>query len=359
MSCENRLGKLEIPNGLAGPPGTPGINGAGWASGAGDPVGAPPADIIFWLNTTSGELFKYVSGSWVSQVASIFGTNGNLWLTGTAVPTAPTTEGNFYYRTTTGDIYQYTSGSWGAVISNIKGANGTNGVNGTGLLDSFGSNTLTYNTNASYQSLNGLFSPLNTSFNAFDAFPTTGSIVRSTMFVKARFLTSATSIDNKPNAPELYIKPRIVGTPSFGPYDLNTNAVDQSTIDSSRKLWPPNAVETQPMLGQDAPLDGYGYARVDIPRRGTANNYPYVYIKIVTTLRRSSSNAITSMVEYITTSRYGSYTAVYDPAVAITLSFSPAEAIGIEYIGDILVPTTIPGSCQVTAISHFVEKIIL
>ena len=132
MSCENRLGKLEIPNGLAGPPGTAGINGAGWSSGAGDPVGAPTAEVLFWLNTTSGELFKWNSSTlvWDSSVASIFGTNGNLWLTGTAVPTAPTTEGNFYYRTTTGDIYQYLSGSWGGVISNIKGTNGTNGTNG-------------------------------------------------------------------------------------------------------------------------------------------------------------------------------------------------------------------------------------
>jgi len=129
--CLERLGKLEIPNGLAGAAGPAGANGAGWASGAGDPVGAPPADIIFWLNTASGELFKYVSGSWVSQVASIFGTDGNLWLTGAVAPTAPTTEGNFYYNTVTGDIYQYTSGSWGAPISNIKGTNGAPGINGT------------------------------------------------------------------------------------------------------------------------------------------------------------------------------------------------------------------------------------
>lgn len=129
--CLERLGKLEIPNGLAGAAGPAGANGAGWASGAGDPVGAPAADIIFWLNTTSGELFKYVSGSWVSQVASIFGTDGNLWLTGAVAPTAPTAEGNFYYNTATGDIYQYLSGSWGAPISNIKGANGTNGTNGS------------------------------------------------------------------------------------------------------------------------------------------------------------------------------------------------------------------------------------
>jgi hypothetical protein len=130
MSCENRLGKLEIPNGLAGPPGTAGINGAGWASGAGNPVGTPAADILFWLNINSGELFKWTGSVWDPIVDTIFGTDGNLWLTGTAAPTAPTTEGNFYYRTTTGDIYQYLSGSWGGIISNIKGTNGTNGTNG-------------------------------------------------------------------------------------------------------------------------------------------------------------------------------------------------------------------------------------
>jgi hypothetical protein len=136
MSCENRLGKLEIPNGLAGPPGTAGINGAGWESGSTDPRGTPAADILFYLNTTSGELFKWIGSGWDSIVDTIFGTDGNEWINGTGVPTSSAyPAGTFYLDTgvsspTKGNIYQYNGISWGSSIANIQGQNGDNGTNG-------------------------------------------------------------------------------------------------------------------------------------------------------------------------------------------------------------------------------------
>jgi hypothetical protein len=130
MSCENRLGKLEIPNGLAGPPGTAGINGAGWASGTVDPRGTPAADILFWLNTTSGELFKWTGSVWNPIVDTIFGTDGAQWLSGAGVPTSSSINGYFYLNTSNGDVYQYSGGSWGLPLLRIQGTNGAPGTNG-------------------------------------------------------------------------------------------------------------------------------------------------------------------------------------------------------------------------------------
>jgi hypothetical protein len=362
MDFLDRIGQLNIPTGLQGSQGPAGTNGAGWTSGAGNPISAPAADIKYYLNTVSGQIFEW-NGSlpWDPVGTTIKGTNGNVWFTGVVNPNTITVAGavvnDFFLDTVLGNIYKLVGVSWVLQLT-IKGTPGTAGVNGTGLLDSFGLNTVTYNPNASYQPLNALFTPSNAFFNAFDGFPTIGSVVRSTVFVKARYLTSLTSITS-PNNAELFIKPRIIGTPSFGPYDLNTNSVDQDSIDLARKLNPPNAIVSQPILGQNADTSSVGYARVEIPRRGTSNNYPYVYIKITTTLRRNGATTLAAMVEYTTTSRYGTYTAVYDPSVAMTMTFSSTENIGIEYIGDILIPSDYTATCQVSVLSHFVEKIIL
>lgn len=137
MSCGNRLGKLEIPNGLAGPPGTPGVNGAGWQSGSGVPRGTPPADILFYLNVDSGQLFKWNGTTWVSIVNSIYGTDGGQWITGTGIPTSTSYPAGTLYldvgvsSPTKGNIYQYSGVSWGASIGNIQGEDGDDGIDGT------------------------------------------------------------------------------------------------------------------------------------------------------------------------------------------------------------------------------------
>lgn len=359
--CLERLGKLEIPNGIAGAAGPAGANGAGWASGAGDPVGAPAADIIFWLNTTSGELFKYVSGSWVSQVASIFGTDGNLWLTGAVAPTAPTAEGNFYYNTATGDIYQYLSGSWGGVISNIKGANGTNGVNGTGLLGSaYSSASQTFSNTGTYDPLDTFLNPFEITFDGDDAFPTDGSVVRSTMFIKARFTNAGISSQLTESA-EIYYVPRIVRVSPATNYDLLPAAVDTNpAISSTRIMYQPSAVSTHATHGSFANTgEEWAWARAEVPRSGTTGTFPFVHTKIVTTLIRTSSTTVRAMVDYTTTSRFGTYTGIYDPAQNITLGFTSSDQIRIGFIGSIFVPSTQSASVNVQRLFHTVEKSIL
>jgi hypothetical protein len=61
-------------------------------------------------------------------VASIAGTNGATWSSGTAVPSAGK-DGDFYFRTSTDDIYLRSSGTW-SIIANIKGDMGTPGAKG-------------------------------------------------------------------------------------------------------------------------------------------------------------------------------------------------------------------------------------
>lgn len=77
------------------------------------------------------------------------GTNGATWTSGTGVPSSLSgVDGDFYFRTSTGDVYKKVTGSWG-IIANITGpagptgpqgatgpqgtagTNGTNGMNGT------------------------------------------------------------------------------------------------------------------------------------------------------------------------------------------------------------------------------------
>jgi hypothetical protein len=356
--CLERLGKLEIPNGIAGANGPAGANGAGWASGGGDPVGAPAADVLFWLNTASGELFKWNSSTlvWDSSVASIFGTDGNLWLTGAVAPTAPTAEGNFYYNTATGDIYQYLSGSWGGVISNIKGANGTNGVNGTGLLDtSVNVSAQTFTTSSSFNLGNTV------TFNGQQAFPTVGSVVKSTLFVKARYSTGTTA--NAPTNAEIYYTPRLVNDTSTAFVDLNTSTIDQNDTTLDFKiLYGPSAINNNYTHGFGADTSSFGVSNSGLPFNGTSPGqlaFPYAYTKIVTTLIRINSTNVVGSVEYTTTTRYGTYTAVYQPTLSgLTLGFGSGDGISIELLGSVTVPSP-SYPIQITPIYHIAEKSIL
>lgn len=355
--CLERLGKLEIPNGLAGAAGPAGANGAGWASGAGDPVGAPPADIIFWLNTTSGELFKYVSGSWVSQVASIFGTDGNLWLTGTAVPTAPTAEGNFYYRTTTGDIYQFTSGSWGGVISNIKGANGTNGVNGTGLLGS------AYSIASVTSSVTGnvTFTGFEITVNGQNAFPTLGSVVKITAAFKSNY--SLTALGGATNG-KIYFTPRIINLNTPTIYDIAPDSIDtNSTLPLGTKIMlGVNAVNDNATHGLAAPFgSGYEYANSGLPNTplsgGGFNVFPFAHTKYVVTAIRSSATSVIVSVDWTTTTRYGTYTGFYAPTFSNTLDFSSSGGIAFNVQAYVDVPANNP--IVIDPVYQIVEKSIL
>jgi hypothetical protein len=367
MNFLDRIGQLNIPNGLAGPPGAAGINGAGWTSGSGDPVSAPPADIKYYLNTTTGQIFEYNSPNWDSVVATINGTNGNVWFTGSGAPTSvPGAVANdFYLDTVAGNIYQFNGVTWGSPISTIKGTNGTNGVNGTGLLGSVVTTGIqSYSASPSYQSIDTFLASFNITVNAFDAFPTIGSVVKSTMYIKARYSKSGsgTVIITPPAGEneEISYVPKILDT-NGTPYSLDPTTLDQSTLINSRILWQPSVVATSPTHGEIAQTgQEFAWARINLPR--TANSsvsggrFPAVYTKITTTLIRVGTAALNAMVEYTSTSRYGTYTAVYDPETAINQNFTPSDSIAIGFGGNIKVPVD---TITLSKMYHIVEKSIL
>jgi hypothetical protein len=356
--CLDRLGKLEIPNGIAGAAGPAGANGAGWASGGGDPVGAPAADVLFWLNTASGELFKWNTSTlvWDPIVNSIFGTDGAQWLSGAGVPTIPSTDGYFYLDTSSGDIYQYSSGSWGLPLLNIEGTPGTNGVNGTGLLDtSVNVSAQTFTTSSSFNLGNTV------TFNGQQAFPTVGSVVKSTLFVKARYSTGTTA--NAPTNAEIYYTPRLVNDTSTAFADLNTPTIDQNDTTLDFKiLYGPSAINNNYTHGFGADTSSFGVSNSGLPFNGTSPGqlaFPYAYTKIVTTLIRINSTNVVGSVEYTTTTRYGTYTAVYQPTLSgLTLGFGSGDGISIELLGSVTVPSP-SYPIQITPIYHIAEKSIL
>ena len=134
MDFLDRIGQLNIPTGLQGTQGPAGSNGAGWSSGAGNPRSAPPADIKYYLNTTSGQIFEWNGSAWVSVVTTIKGTNGNVWFTGIVDPNTITVAGavvnDFFLDTVLGNVYKLVGVNWVLQLT-IKGTNGTNGTNGT------------------------------------------------------------------------------------------------------------------------------------------------------------------------------------------------------------------------------------
>jgi hypothetical protein len=133
MDFLDRIGQLNIPTGLQGSQGPAGSNGAGWTSGAGNPISAPAADIKYYLNTTSGQIFEW-NGSlpWDPVGTTIKGTNGNVWFSGLVPPLiVPGAVANDYYLDTAlGDIYKLVGVNWVFQLR-IKGTNGIPGTNGT------------------------------------------------------------------------------------------------------------------------------------------------------------------------------------------------------------------------------------
>jgi hypothetical protein len=357
MNFLDRIGQLNIPNGLAGPPGAAGANGAGWTWGTGMPTGAPSAAIKFYLDVANGQIFEWDGSNWASVVPSIFGTNGNVWIDGAGAPTSvPGAVANDYYLdTTNGDIYQYNGVTWGSPILTIQGTPGTNGVNGTGLLGSAVNIPVqVFNTSTSPFDLNSTVS-----FNGLQAFPTIGSVVKSTFFVKAKY--NNTSLTSKAAGGEVYYIPRIVNQTAMTSFDPNTPAIEQNSSIDGRIMYGPTAIDFNYMHGPDADTAfDYAYSKTQLPGSGTtpSKQFPYAYTKIVTTLVRTGASTITGSVEYTTTTRYATYTANYDPVFgSFALDFSASGGIGIEQVGSVVVASGYP--VIIEPIYHIVEKSIL
>lgn len=355
--CLERLGKLEIPNGIAGAAGPAGANGAGWASGLGPPSGPPTAEVLFYLNTASGELLKWNSSTlaWQTIVPSIFGTPGAQWLSGSGAPTNPSTNGYFYLDTSNGDIYQYSGGSWGVPLLNIEGTPGTNGVNGTGLL---AATSVIAPQEISTPGPNNINFNCTLSFNAQQAFPTLNSVVKSTLFVKCNYSFNSTS-SKAPSGGAVYMVPRIVNLVTAGFADLDVVTIDKDTNIDAKVLFPPSIINNNYTHGREAAGD-YAVSNSGLPTSATSpgKSYPFAYTKIVSTFIRNSASTVLATVEYTTTTRYGTYTSVYSPIIStLSLGFGPSDGISIEQRATVEVPAGYP--IAVFPIYHIVEKSIL
>jgi hypothetical protein len=199
------------------------------------------------------------------------------------------------------------------------------------------------------------------SFNGLSAFPTVGSVVKSTLFVKARYSTGISA--NAPTDAEIYYTPRLVNDTSSAFLDLNTSPIDQNNSTLNFKiLYGPSAINNNYTHGFGADPGSFGVSNSGLPFTGTSPGqlaFPFAYTKIVTTLVRINATNVVGSVEYTTTTRYGTYTAVYQPTLTtLTLGFGSGDGISIEQLGSVVVPS--PNfAIQITPIYHIAEKSIL
>jgi hypothetical protein len=354
MDFLDRIGQLNIPNGLAGPQGPAGSNGAGWTSGSTNPTTAPPASIKFYLNTVSGQIFEWNGTAWVSSITTIKGTNGNVWFSGAVPPvTVPGAVANDYYLDTVlGDVYKLVGVSW-VLQLRIKGQNGAPGVNGTGLLASNVSIPVSV---FSANSVSGVDLNCTLSFNGQQAFPTIGSVVKSTIFMSSSYSTS--SVTPRASGGLIYMAPRVLNntTGQFSDLLVPTRDADQN-IDN-KPLLPPSVDNNNYTHGRNSSGD-YSISGTQLPEQGDpSRRFPSAHTKITTTLIRNGSSSVAASVEYTTTTRYATYTAVYPTFISsLTLGFGSSDTITIELRGTIFATSSYP--VVVAPAYHIIEKSIL
>jgi hypothetical protein len=158
------------PQGVQGPQGETGLQGiqglkgdkgdAGpqWFSGLTPPASNPglaPLNLDMYLNTSTGEVFRYENGSWGTAIANLTtgiigpqglkgdkGEAGPQWFSGLTPPTSNPglvpLNLDLYLNTASGEVFRYENGSWGSAIANlttgIVGPQGPKGDKGeTGL----------------------------------------------------------------------------------------------------------------------------------------------------------------------------------------------------------------------------------
>lgn len=117
------------PMGMPGAPGTNGVNGSTWYTGAGAPSSATGAVGDLYLNTDNGDVYKKTASGWGSSISNLTGpagsagSGGTAWTSGTGTPTGGN-NGDFYLNTSTGAIYKNTSGTWSAIYTPAASAGG-------------------------------------------------------------------------------------------------------------------------------------------------------------------------------------------------------------------------------------------
>lgn len=147
------------------------VIGSYFYSGSTVPLGAQYNDLDVYLHTTTGNLYKKVTGSWVLVMSIIgpTGPGGATWLTGAGAPGAIGTNGDLYLNATNGDVYQKAAGVWG-VIMNVMGPTGPTGAAGStwrygttapvGALGSNGDYYLRTSSGLVYYKSGGVWSPI-------------------------------------------------------------------------------------------------------------------------------------------------------------------------------------------------------
>jgi hypothetical protein len=143
------VGNLKGATGATGSAGADGARGSVWSTGSGAPTTGSPAGVLngdFYLRSSNGEVYKYVSGAWADQGFSIVGpagsagsagsagARGSLWYTGSAAPTtgnpAGVANGDNYLRSSNGEVYTYTAGAWVDQSFSLQGPQGATGATG-------------------------------------------------------------------------------------------------------------------------------------------------------------------------------------------------------------------------------------
>lgn len=88
------------------------------------------------VETDTGK-FKVGDGTtiWTSlgYSSGVSGADGATILTGSADPTTEGEDGDLFLNTTSYDLFKKVSGSWGTAIANLKGADGATGASGQGV----------------------------------------------------------------------------------------------------------------------------------------------------------------------------------------------------------------------------------
>jgi len=125
-----------------------------WYSGAGVPSGGLGGVGDYYLDTSNGDVYTKAVTGWGIPIDNITGPVGptgaaSTWYTGAGVPGVGLgADGDMYLDTSNGDVYQKVAGSWGVPIENIAGVPGPNTVttstttNITGVLSGNGTNVL-------------------------------------------------------------------------------------------------------------------------------------------------------------------------------------------------------------------------
>jgi hypothetical protein len=252
------------------------------------------------------------------------------------------------------------TGSYPNQKLNLSIPKGADGAVGTGLLGSiYTQNSQTFTASVgTYQSLDTFFAPMSVTLNAFNALPTAGSVIKSTMYIKARYNKSGTGpIKATGLDPEISYVPTIINN-SGAVFFLLPNASDQSNVMDDRILYQPSVVITNSTHGEfaDTGFD-WAWARTGLPRsaNSTVNGgiFPSVYTKITTTIIRTATGQAKAIVEYTSTSRYGTYTAVYEPNFTLSQGFTSADAFSVGFKGTI---RTDAETVILTRLYHTIEK---